>query len=191
MRFFGIFVSVLFLLAAASAADIKIKVVDPQSAAVAGAQVELFRCRHSTPAPSRPLRPMGWPYFAELELHRTALAYWPPALRTEQRNFLHPVRSHYGKTSTGSGHGNSHCKRHPHPGPSSVAGADVESLNAGQLEVMRPVAADDALHFLPGAVVSHSRAARRALLVVRARRRFHLQQSHCRRCAGQRSGWNL
>ena len=27
-------------------------------------------------------------------------------------------------------------------------------LNAGQLEVMRPVAADDALHFLPGAVVS-------------------------------------
>ena len=43
MRFFGIFVSVLFLLAAASAADLKIKVVDPQSAAVAGAQVELFR----------------------------------------------------------------------------------------------------------------------------------------------------
>jgi outer membrane cobalamin receptor len=38
--------------------------------------------------------------------------------------------------------------------PANVAGADVESLNAGQLEVMRPVAADDALHFLPGAVVS-------------------------------------
>ena len=38
--------------------------------------------------------------------------------------------------------------------PSSAAGADVEILNAGQLEVMRPVAADDALHFLPGAVVS-------------------------------------
>ena len=50
MRFFGIFVSVLFLLAAASAADLRIKVVDPQSAAVAGAQVELFRGESSTPA---------------------------------------------------------------------------------------------------------------------------------------------
>jgi len=37
MRFFGIFVSVLVLLAASSAADLKIKVVDPQSTAVAGA----------------------------------------------------------------------------------------------------------------------------------------------------------
>ena len=45
--------------------------------------------------------------------------------------------------------------------PANVAGADVESLNAGQLEVMRPVAADDALHFLPGAVVSTAGTARR------------------------------
>src|ERR1700690_2342020 len=50
MRFFGIFVPVLVLLAAASAADLKIKVVDPQSAAVGGAQVELFRSESSTPA---------------------------------------------------------------------------------------------------------------------------------------------
>ena len=45
MRFVKICVSVLFLLAAASAADFTIKVVDPQSAAVAGAQVDLFRRR--------------------------------------------------------------------------------------------------------------------------------------------------
>ena len=50
MRFFKIFVSVLFLLAAASAADFTINVVDPQSAAVAGAQVELFPVDSSTPA---------------------------------------------------------------------------------------------------------------------------------------------
>ena len=42
MRFFGIFTSVICLLAAASAAEIKIKVIDPQSAVVAGAQVLLF-----------------------------------------------------------------------------------------------------------------------------------------------------
>ena len=41
MRFFRIFTSVICLLAAAAAAEIKIKVVDPQSAVVAGAQVSL------------------------------------------------------------------------------------------------------------------------------------------------------
>ena len=42
MRFFRIFTCVICLLAAASAAEIKIKVVDPQSAVVAGAQVVLL-----------------------------------------------------------------------------------------------------------------------------------------------------
>ena len=63
MRFFGIFVSVLFLLAAASAADLKIKVVDPQSAAVAGAQVELFRGDSSTPAAIQTTSPDGLAIF--------------------------------------------------------------------------------------------------------------------------------
>ena len=42
MRFFRILTSVLCLLAAASAAEIKIRVIDPQSAVVAGAQVVLI-----------------------------------------------------------------------------------------------------------------------------------------------------
>ena len=42
MRFFRILASVICLLAAASAAEIKIKVIDPQSAVVAGAQVLLL-----------------------------------------------------------------------------------------------------------------------------------------------------
>ncbi len=43
MRFLRILIGFVVLVAAASAAELKIKVVDPQSAAVAGAQVELFR----------------------------------------------------------------------------------------------------------------------------------------------------
>ena len=43
MRWFRILASVLVLLAAAAASEIKIKVVDPQAAAVFGAQVQLFR----------------------------------------------------------------------------------------------------------------------------------------------------
>ena len=43
MRFFYLFVSLILLLASASATDLKIRVVDPQSAAVAGAEVELLQ----------------------------------------------------------------------------------------------------------------------------------------------------
>ena len=50
MRFFRILTSVICLLAAASAAEIKIKVVDPQSAVVAGAQVVLIPQGSTTPA---------------------------------------------------------------------------------------------------------------------------------------------
>src|SRR5580698_5072395 len=35
-----------------------------------------------------------------------------------------------------------------------AAGADVESLSGGQIQVMNPVSADDAIRFLPGAVVN-------------------------------------
>ena len=77
MRFFGIFVSVLILLAAASAADLRIKVVDPQSGAVAGAQVELFRGESSTPVAiqdnvSRRVRGIS----RNGRWHPTALASW-------------------------------------------------------------------------------------------------------------------
>jgi len=50
MRFFRILTCVICLLAAASAAEIKIKVVDPQSAVVAGAQVVLMLRGSTTPA---------------------------------------------------------------------------------------------------------------------------------------------
>ncbi len=49
MRFFRILASVICLLVAASAAEIKIKVVDPQSAVVAGAQVVLTLKDGTTP----------------------------------------------------------------------------------------------------------------------------------------------
>ena len=49
MRFFRIVTSVACLLAAASAVEIKIKAVDPQSAVVAGAQVVLTFKGSSTP----------------------------------------------------------------------------------------------------------------------------------------------
>ena len=62
MRFLGILVGILSLVAVASAAELKVKIVDPQSEAVSGAQVILLNAQTpvavqvSSAAPSRPRR---------------------------------------------------------------------------------------------------------------------------------------
>ncbi len=155
MRFFKIFVSVLALLAAASAADFKIKVVDPRSAAVAGAQVELFRADSSIPAAIQTTSADGVAQFHGIDVASYRARILAAGFAVETANVsafnseattvslrLAPATETVTVSATRT------------PVPSSAAGAEVESLTARQLEVMRPVAADGALHFLPGAVVN-------------------------------------
>ncbi|MGH9537753.1 MAG: TonB-dependent receptor [Terriglobales bacterium] len=155
MRFLRILTSFVVLVAAASAAEIKIKVVDPRSSAVPGAQVELFHGDTSTAigvqttsvdgvavfrgldSPPYRARVLS-PGFAEQEVDIPASGAEPVTVRLR----LAPAAETVTVSATRT------------PLPASSAGADVESLSGGQLEVMRPVAADDALHFLPGAIVS-------------------------------------
>ncbi|MGH9503080.1 MAG: TonB-dependent receptor [Terriglobales bacterium] len=155
MRFSGIFASVLFLLAAASATDFRIKVVDPRSAPVAGAQVELFRAGSSTPAAIQTTSADGVAVFREMDAasyrarilaagfaEQTADIASPATEAITVSLRLAPATETVTVSATRT------------PVSSSASGANVEVLTAGQLEVMRPVAADGALHFLPGAVVS-------------------------------------
>ena len=155
MRFLRIFASFVVLVAAASAAEIKIKVVDPHSAAVAGAQVELFHGDTSTPAAIQTTSPDGLVTFRGTESgtfrvrilaagfaeQTTDVTASDSEVNTVQLR-LAPAAETVTVSATRT------------PVPTNAAGADVDVLNAGQLEVMRPVAADDALHFLPGAVVA-------------------------------------
>jgi vitamin B12 transporter len=154
MRFFRILTSVICLLAAASAAEIKIKVVDPQGAAVAGAQVVLLES-HTGSHPAVELtsaeglaifRGIGTgghqvrvlaPGFA---VETTALSAADDSVTIQLR--LAPASETVVVTATGT------------PVEASSAGADVATLNHEQLQVMNPVAADDAVRFLPGAVVN-------------------------------------
>ncbi len=152
MRFFRILTSVICLLAAASAAEIKIKVVDPQSAVVAGAQVLLlddashpiveltsaegiaiFRGVGTGPHQVRVLVPG---FAAET----TALSSNDNSVTIQLR--LASASETVVVTATRT------------PVEASLAGADVATLDHEQLQVMNPVAADDALRFLPGAVVN-------------------------------------
>ena len=153
MRFFRGFCPVLLLLAAASAAEIKVKVVDPQSAAVVGAQVQLrepgnsvllgegftsaagVAVFHTTGAGPYRVQVLA-PGFAAQTLDATGSV-------TVQLQ-LAPASETVVVTATRN------------PVPSETSGAEVSSLSAAQLEVMQPVAANDALRFLPGAVVNTS-----------------------------------
>ena len=155
MRFLRIVIGFVVLVASASAAELKIKVIDPQSAPVAGAQVELFHGDSSTPVVIQTTSADGLTIFrgfdsAPYHAHILAGGFAPQTADISSTDAelvtvklrLAPATETVTVSATRT------------PVPTNAAGADVETLNRGQLEVMRPVAADDALHFLPGAVVS-------------------------------------
>jgi vitamin B12 transporter len=155
MRLSYLFACFLFLSVVAAAADLKIKILDPQSAAVAGAQVQLFQTNLEKPAAvgltsaegvvSFPLASPGTyklrvlaPGFAAetIDVPLSQLEVLTVKLR------LAPTAETVVVTATRT------------PVPTEAAAADVETLNAAQLQAMNPIASEDALRFLPGAVVN-------------------------------------
>ena len=157
MRFFQIFACLVVPLATASAAELKIKVVDPKSVPVAGAQVEVFAKDSATPSAVSFTSAEGFgvfhvssqgtyrvqvlsPGFAVLN---TTVTPSPSEAITLQLQLAAAAET-VVVTATRS------------PVPSEDSGASIAALNNSQLDVMRPVAANDALRFLPGAVISTS-----------------------------------
>lgn len=159
MRFLRIFVSILSVVAisalAASAATLTVKVVDPQSAAVAGAQVELLGS-HASAVSVATTSGEGVASFHNI-------ASGPYRVRVLAAGFAEetmPATSSAGSLTV-------HLQLAPasetvvvtatrSAGPSDESGASVSSLNGAQLQVINPVSTDDALHFLPGAIISTS-----------------------------------
>jgi vitamin B12 transporter len=148
-------------LAAASAADLKVKVVDPQSAAVSGAQVSLFsKCAQTSlavvtssaegiatfsglrvgdqPRSNCPLHlEVLAPGFAP---HTEDVAAYSDVITIQLR--LAVSSETVVVTATGT------------PVPAGESGASISTLENAQLEIMHPVASEDVVRFLPGAVVN-------------------------------------
>ena len=144
---------VLLFSVAAAAADLKIKVVDPQSAAVAGAQVTLVRATEKIPATQMTsaegmavLHVSGsGPY--QVKILAPGFAVETVEVPSQAETFtvtLHLATA--AETVVVS------ATRTPVAG--EAAGADVDSLSGAELTTMQPVAASDAVRFLPGAVVN-------------------------------------
>jgi outer membrane cobalamin receptor len=145
-------------LAAASAADLKVKVIDPQSAAVAGAQVSLFLKGSGTVLKITATSPEGIATFAELKYVESAGDYQIKVLapgfapQTEDvpvRSDVVTIQLHLAAASE-----TIVVTATRTPVPAEESGASISTLENAQLETMNPIAADDAIRFLPGAVVN-------------------------------------
>ena len=146
---------VLALLAAASAAELKIKVTDPQAAAVAGARVTLYRAADSSAVAIQSTAADGSATFHNLSDGAYRAEVLAPGFAAQTVAVTLPATSSLAirlavagrletvvVTAAGT------------PLPAAESGAPIAVLDRAALELMQPVAASDALRFLPGAVVN-------------------------------------
>jgi vitamin B12 transporter len=137
--------------------SLKVKVVDPQGAAVADVQVSLLPAGSTSPLGVESSSAMGIASFDAVPAGNYKLQILAAGFAREAVEVAvpHPevvsVRLHVAPanetvvvTATRT------------PVLSQDAGADVATLSGEQLQTMNPVAADDAVRFLPGAVVNTS-----------------------------------
>ena len=139
-------------MAAAFAAELKIKVIDPQSAAVSGARVELFVKGTTIPAAIETTSPEGIASFPGA----ASASYWSRVLAPGFAEEIAEISSNSALTiqlHVAAAAQTVVVTATRSPVSIEAANASVATLSAAQLEVMQPIAVNDAVRFLPGAVV--------------------------------------
>jgi vitamin B12 transporter len=157
MRISRTVATIFFLLSiflSTASAEIKIKVVDPQDAAIAGAEVQLFKSGKPAPVAVQITSAEGLVTFREAAATSDHLQVLAPGFAAETANLSSSTETITIKLRLATAAETVVVTATRTPVPSQAAGADVDTLSGGQLETMQPVAADDAMRFLPGAVVN-------------------------------------
>jgi len=153
MRFAVAAFLTLLLSVAALAVDLKLKVLDPQSAAVAGAEVSLLRAGETSILSTETTSAEGTAVFRVPSAGSFRIQVLAPGFAAENVEIssqseitvklrLAPASETVVVSATRT------------PVPGEAAGANVDSLSGAQLTTMQPIAAADAVRFLPGAVVN-------------------------------------
>ena len=158
MRFSRVSANILFLLILGSqitaSAEITIKVVDPQDAVVAGAEVQFLKAGKAAPAAVQTTSAEGLVSFRDTPSTSDRLQVLAPGFAAETVALPPKTNSITIKLHLATAAETVVVTATRTPVPSEAAGADVDTLSSGQLDIMQPVAADDAIRFLPGAVVN-------------------------------------
>jgi vitamin B12 transporter len=148
------FFAVVFLSVSALASDLTIKIVDPNSAVVSGAQVEVFTQGSKQASAIQMTSAQGIAEFSGMPSDALRVHVLAPGFA-----------EHWQQLSAGDGNVTVALQvavatetvvvsatRSPFPGDQS--GASIDSLSGAELNTVRPVAANDGLRFLPGAIVA-------------------------------------
>jgi vitamin B12 transporter len=146
--------SVVFLSISALASELTVRVVDPQSAAVSGAQVEIYSENSTRPAAVQTTSGQGIAEFRNSVSSGSRVHVLAPGFAEQwqiiesDRNSTVTIALHLAVATetvvvTGT----------RTPVSNDESGASIDALSGALLETMRPVAANDALRFLPGAIV--------------------------------------
>ncbi len=153
MRAFRASLLLFVSLAAAAAADLKVKVIDPQSAAVSGAQVSLFSAGTNSPPRIATTSAEGVAIFGgvsgnyQVQVLASGFALYTeidPGRPNDITVQLHLATASETVVVTAT----------RTPALAEETGASISTLESSQLETMQPIAADDAVRFLPGAVIN-------------------------------------
>lgn len=151
-----VFASLLFSLIfslAASAADLTVKVLDPQSAAVAGAQVSLVSRIDGKLLEIQTTSATGIATLHPADVKMVLITVLAPGFAPETIDVAsQPETTVHLRLATAAETVVVTATRTPVPG--EAAGADVDSLSGQQLATINPVASDDLIRFLPGAVIN-------------------------------------
>jgi vitamin B12 transporter len=152
MRTLAIFFTLL-LSAAAFAADLTVRVVDPQSAAVSGAQVSLLcGVEHKTVVATQTTSADG-AATVSTKNEPCQIRVLAPGFAEELAEVpAEPQLKIVLRLATSSETVVVTATRTPVPG--SEAGVDVDVITGLQLTATQPTAASDAVRFLPGAIVN-------------------------------------
>lgn len=152
--FAGIFLGAVFL--ASASAQIKIKVVDPSGAAVAGAHVQLLQMGKAALVAVQSTSAEGLAIFRETASNSYRVQVLAPGFAIELVDLSSPAEITTIKLHVATAAETVVVTATRTPVPSQAAGVDVTTLSGGQLQAMNSVAANDTLRFLPGAVVNTS-----------------------------------
>ena len=149
--------AVVFLSISALASELTVKVVDPQSAAISGAQVEIYAENSTRPAAVQSTSAQGIAEFRNATPTASRVHVLAPGF-AEQWQSLEPGQARQDSTVTIALHLAAATETvvvtgTRTPVPNDESGASIDNLRGAILETMRPVAANDALRFLPGAII--------------------------------------
>ncbi len=151
----AVFIAAVLVLARSTfASDLKVRVIDPQGAVVAGARVTLYEQNKATAVAVRITNHEGTSEFrglsrSEYRVEVLAPGFAPATASSAATDSIVTV-----KVALPTAAEMVVVSAERTPVPSEETGSDTSSLGADALASMQPVAVADALRFLPGAIVS-------------------------------------